>query len=96
MADTNNTPTRRRSTPRHFGAQLVAGLAALSGSPVSPFALRPPGSSELLPSDQVRVRIARPKKKCLLPSCEVWTEHRGGYCCVEHCREHKALARAKA
>lgn len=31
----------------------------------------------------------RPYKKCLLPGCEEQTSHRGGYCCAEHCKEHK-------
>lgn len=32
-----------------------------------------------------------PKKqaKCLLPGCDVMTEHRGGYCCAGHCKEHQ-------
>ena len=31
----------------------------------------------------------RPARKCLLPGCGNLTNHRGGYCCAEHCREHK-------
>ena len=27
--------------------------------------------------------------KCALPGCENMTSHRGGYCCAEHCMEHK-------
>jgi hypothetical protein len=30
----------------------------------------------------------RPETKCALPGCEVMTDHNGGYCCAEHCREH--------
>ena len=33
-------------------------------------------------------------KKCSLPSCENLTEHNGGYCCAEHCRQHRAEIRA--
>ena len=31
------------------------------------------------------------RKKCLLSSCEVLTSHRGGYCCAEHCEEHRQI-----
>jgi hypothetical protein len=31
----------------------------------------------------------KPKRKCLLPTCNNLTDHNGGYCCAEHCREHK-------
>ena len=27
--------------------------------------------------------------KCLLPSCNNMTNHNGGYCCAEHCKEHR-------
>jgi len=27
--------------------------------------------------------------KCLLPSCNNMTTHNGGYCCAEHCKEHR-------
>ena len=27
--------------------------------------------------------------KCLLPSCNVYTMHNGGYCCAEHCRQRE-------
>lgn len=38
---------------------------------------------------------AHPKKakKCALPSCRETTKHNGGYCCAEHCREHRAILR---
>jgi len=32
---------------------------------------------------------ARPHKKCLLPGCDNTTNHRGGYCCSEHCKKHR-------
>lgn len=31
----------------------------------------------------------RPYQKCLLPGCEEQTNHRGGYCCAEHCKAHR-------
>ena len=33
----------------------------------------------------------RPKSKCILPGCEMMTNHRGGYCCAEHKRFHKEV-----
>lgn len=27
--------------------------------------------------------------KCLLPGCDTMTNHNGGYCCSEHCKEHR-------
>lgn len=29
-------------------------------------------------------------RKCLLPSCVNLTTHNGGYCCAEHCKQHRA------
>lgn len=37
----------------------------------------------------VRKRSMERLKKCALPECEETTIHNGGYCCAEHCREHK-------
>jgi hypothetical protein len=33
----------------------------------------------------------RPYKKCLLPGCENKTDHNGGYCCADHCKEHRRM-----
>jgi hypothetical protein len=33
----------------------------------------------------------KPKRKCLLPDCENLTAHNGGYCCADHCKNHKKL-----
>lgn len=32
-------------------------------------------------------------KKCALPSCYEITKHNGGYCCADHCHEHRAILR---
>jgi hypothetical protein len=32
-------------------------------------------------------------KKCFMPSCDKLTRHNGGYCCADHCREHRAILR---
>lgn len=37
---------------------------------------------------------ARWGKLCRLPSCKNRTQHNGGYCCADHCREHRAILRA--
>lgn len=29
------------------------------------------------------------KVKCLLPECDNLTDHNGGYCCAEHCKQHR-------
>lgn len=34
-------------------------------------------------------REAKPERKCRLPRCNVMHRHNGGYCCAEHCREHR-------
>ena len=31
--------------------------------------------------------------KCGLPSCKTMTTHNGGYCCAEHCKEHRRIQR---
>ena len=31
----------------------------------------------------------RNPKKCNLPSCDKLTYHNGGYCCAEHCKQHR-------
>jgi hypothetical protein len=34
--------------------------------------------------------ISKPKpKKCLLKECNTPTNHKGGYCCAEHCKQDK-------
>jgi len=42
----------------------------------------------------------RPKEpvgvKCGLPGCNVLTLHNGGYCCADHCREHRAQQKRKS
>lgn len=35
-----------------------------------------------------RIKIKEPTI-CKLPSCENLTTHNGGYCCAEHCKEHR-------
>ena len=42
-----------------------------------------------------RYRVARQKTKCLLPSCDTLTDHRGGYCSAEHCKQHREEIRKK-
>ena len=39
---------------------------------------------------QRRVSPCAPRK-CSLPGCGETTTHNGGYCCAEHCRQHRIL-----
>jgi len=48
--------------------------------------------------EEAGIKLPKPKKeveprKCILPGCEKQTIHRGGYCCAEHCQQHKLLHR---
>jgi len=38
----------------------------------------------------------KPEKVCLLPGCNNMTSHNGGYCCADHCREHRRLRKVNA
>lgn len=40
-------------------------------------------------SPKPRRREARPLRKCRLPRCSEVHQHNGGYCCADHCREHR-------
>ena len=41
-----------------------------------------------------RDKTPSPERKCLLPGCEKRTIHNGGYCCGEHCRQHRELRKS--
>ena len=41
-----------------------------------------------------RRRSERTPAQCALPGCEAMTTHNGGYCCADHCREHRQRQRA--
>jgi hypothetical protein len=36
----------------------------------------------------------RASQRCALPGCVHDTTHKGGYCCADHCREHRQRQRA--
>jgi len=36
-------------------------------------------------------RKVKPLRQCLLPNCTKQTSHNGGYCCAEHCLEHRSI-----
>lgn len=38
-----------------------------------------------------KYRVEKEKSQCLLPGCNNFTDHNGGYCCVEHCKEHRRM-----
>lgn len=45
--------------------------------------------------DSVYIPKPRKEKKCLLPECDILTDHQGGYCCAEHCKKHKRIQKGK-
>ena len=38
-------------------------------------------------------KAERQATPCALPGCENMTTHNGGYCCADHCREHRQRQR---
>ena len=68
-------------------AVAAMGVTAMGSepSPLGPFD----------PSFDARPAID-PRRRCIAPWCNRMTTHRGGYCCAEHCKEHRALLRSKA
>lgn len=41
----------------------------------------------------IRMPQDRTVCRCALPGCERMTTHNGGYCCADHCREHRQRQR---
>jgi hypothetical protein len=41
----------------------------------------------------IRRPTERTEHRCALPGCEAMTKHNGGYCCADHCREHRKRQR---
>jgi hypothetical protein len=35
--------------------------------------------------------IEKKAETCMLPGCETLTTHNGGYCCADHCKEHRRI-----
>lgn len=35
----------------------------------------------------------KPAHRCALPGCGAMTTHNGGYCCADHCRDHRRRQR---
>lgn len=54
----------------------------------NPFVINPMFLSEGAIERAVK-KYEKQSKKCLLPGCEKLTKHNGGYCCPEHCKEHR-------
>ena len=44
-----------------------------------------------MPAVPGRRHYEKPEKECLLEGCDERTSHNGGYCCADHCREHKRI-----
>jgi hypothetical protein len=39
----------------------------------------------------LRPKKEREARKCALPGCDKPTTHNGGYCCAEHCKQHREM-----
>ena len=37
----------------------------------------------------------KPQTQCVLPGCENLTAHNGGYCCAEHCKQHREMRKER-
>lgn len=42
----------------------------------------------------IRLPPDRPLFRCMLPTCQNMTKHRGGYCSPNHCKEHRQTMKA--
>jgi hypothetical protein len=42
----------------------------------------------------IRLQPDRPLFRCMLPTCQNMTKHRGGYCSPNHCKEHRQTMKA--
>lgn len=38
-------------------------------------------------------KTERTAHRCAMPGCETMTTHHGGYCCADHCKEHRQRQR---
>ena len=86
----DGTVLRVDARPGWGTMQTALGLTALAT-----WALHPSYGAHLLPRGlrgPCRRRVEeKPKVACGLPGCGIMTTHNGGYCCAEHCREHRRL-----
>ena len=76
-------------TPSLSSTLLAAGIWPLVA------AGHPEHAASLLDAATGRRRPQERKaQSCVLPGCEAMTTHNGGYCCADHCREHRQRQRA--
>ena len=61
-------------------AEAMMFLAAIMGY----------GMAGLRKGTPILTEREKKSRKCLLPSCAALTTHNGGYCCAEHCKQHRA------
>jgi hypothetical protein len=49
------------------------------------------------PFGHSRIYHKPPKQdsKCMLPECNNMTKHNGGYCCADHCKQHRNNLKGK-
>ena len=72
-------------------AALLGTLAAMVPPSAGPWVLTNPNApSGFFPGlPGIRPKRERLATKCSLPGCDEMTTHNGGYCCGEHCKEHR-------
>ena len=74
--------------PLHRGGGMAAAVMAAASVGFRGSMMGPTGRSD--------PKHAYPDcRKCTLPRCNVKTDHPGGYCCAEHCQEHRSHGRSK-
>ena len=89
---------RRRKQGRESSQATSNFALAMAAMGMTAMGSDPSGCSLLGPYDPTldTTTTLVKSRKCIMPWCKKQTTHRGGYCCAEHCKEHRALLRSKA
>lgn len=74
----NSRLWEKKGTPNLKALASVAAIGAMCGIPIW---------------SKAKGKVTREMRKCGLPGCEVMTDHPGGYCKADHCREHQRMQR---
>jgi hypothetical protein len=79
-----------------LGADSSSLSTALLAGAMIPIVARPEDDGftshgEFYPYPKAREKTPT---RCALPGCPRETTHNGGYCCADHCREHRQRQRA--
>ena len=62
----------------------------MSPSPLIDYYMRHSMRTDTHLGERRPVKREKPLRRCLLPGCDRMHRHNGGYCCAEHCREHRS------